>query len=91
MRTNIVIDETLMANALRAGHFKTKKDAVEAGLRLVARQAAYQEILKWEGKLHWDDGAASAPNGPTSMANHLVMEPGPVGAAPWPSSGLRTG
>lgn len=61
MRTNIVIDEVLMANALRAGHFKTKKDAVEAGLRLVARQAAYQEILKWEGKLHWDD--QPAPSG----------------------------
>lgn len=54
MRTNIVIDEDLMAQAMKAGPFKTKKDAVEAGLKLLARQAAYREILKWEGKLKWE-------------------------------------
>ena len=51
MRTNIVIDDHLMAEAMKAGPFKTKKDAVEAGLKLLARQAAYREILKWEGRL----------------------------------------
>jgi antitoxin ParD1/3/4 len=54
MRTNIVIDEALMAQAMKAGPYKTKKDAVEAGLKLLARQAAYREILKWEGKLKWE-------------------------------------
>jgi len=54
MRTNIVIDEELMAQAMKAGPYKTKKDAVEAGLKLLARQAAYREILKWEGKLKWE-------------------------------------
>ena len=54
MRTNIVIDEDLMAQAMKAGPFKTKKDAVEAGLKLLARQAAYREILKWRGKLKWE-------------------------------------
>ncbi len=54
MRTNIVIDEKLMAEAMKAGPYKTKKDAVEAGLKLLARQAAYREILKWRGKLKWE-------------------------------------
>ena len=54
MRTNIVIDEDLMTQAMKAGPFKTKKDAVEAGLKLLARQAAYREILKWRGKLKWE-------------------------------------
>ena len=54
MRTNIVIDEKLMAEAMKAGPYKTKKDAVEAGLKLLARQAAYREILKWRGKLQWE-------------------------------------
>ena len=54
MRTNIVIDENLMAEAMKAGPYKTKKDAVEAGLKLLARQAAYREILKWEGRLKWE-------------------------------------
>ena len=63
MRTNIDIDDELMASALKAGPFKTKKDAVEAGLRLLARQAAYREILRWEGKLKWegDDEPEPAP------------------------------
>ena len=54
MRTDIVIDEDLMAEAMKAGPYKTKKDAVEAGLKLLARQAAYREILKWEGRLKWE-------------------------------------
>ena len=43
-----------MAKAMQAGPYKTKKDAVEAGLKLLARQAAYREILKWRGKLKWE-------------------------------------
>ena len=54
MRTNIDIDDDLMAQAMQAGPYKTKKDAVEAGLKLLARQATYREILKWEGKLKWE-------------------------------------
>ncbi len=54
MRTNIEIDDQLMANAMKAGPYKTKKDAVEAGLKLLARQAAYREIVKWRGKLKWE-------------------------------------
>ena len=54
MRTNIDIDDDLLAKAMQAGPYTTKKDTVEAGLRLLARQAAYREILKWRGKLKWE-------------------------------------
>lgn len=54
MRTNIDIDDALMAEAMKAGPYRTKKEAVEAALKLLARQAAYREILKWEGKLKWE-------------------------------------
>jgi Arc/MetJ family transcription regulator len=54
MRTNIDIDDALMDQALQAGPYKTKKDAVEAGLKLLARQAAYREVAKWRGKLKWE-------------------------------------
>ncbi len=57
MRTNIIIDETLMDKAMKAGGYKTKKDAVEAGLALLARRAAYREVLAWRGKLSWTDDA----------------------------------
>lgn len=54
MRTNIDIDDALLVEAMKAGPFTTKKETVEAGLRLLARQAAYREILKWRGKLKWE-------------------------------------
>ena len=80
MRTNIDIDDDLMAEAMKAGPYKTKKDAVEAGLRLLARQAAYREILKWRGKLKWegDEGIDwTAEPAPKSTAM-LAAEPAPV-------------
>ncbi len=60
MRTNIVIDDALLEAAMKAGPFSTKKDAVEAGLRLLARQAAYRDILALRGKLRWDDAPRAA-------------------------------
>lgn len=59
MRTNIEIDDELMAAAMKGGQFKTKREAVEAGLRLLARRAAYQKIRAMRGKLHWDDSDAA--------------------------------
>lgn len=82
MRTNIDIDDELLAQAMQAGSFTTKKDAVEAGLRMLARQAAYREILKWEGKLKWEgdesiDWTQPAQDGALVAAEPLVVrEPG---------------
>lgn len=53
MRTNIVIDDKLMAAAMAAGGFSTKKEAVEEGLRLLARRKAYQQLLALGGQLQW--------------------------------------
>lgn len=55
VRTNIVIDDELMDAAMKAGAFRTKRDAVEEGLRLVARRAAYQDIRALRGKLDWSE------------------------------------
>ena len=38
MRTNIVIDDELMENALKATGLATKKDVVEQGLRLIIKR-----------------------------------------------------
>ena len=53
MRTNIVIDDQLMADALKATGLTTKKEAVEEGLRLLIRRNRQQEIRKLRGKLKW--------------------------------------
>lgn len=55
MRTNIDIDDELMAAAMEAGGFKTKKEAVEEGLRLVRRRKVYEGLLALRGQLQWDD------------------------------------
>jgi antitoxin ParD1/3/4 len=71
MRTNIVIDDNIMQAAMRGSEFKTKKEAVEAGLKLLARQNHCREVLKWEGKLHWDDQPQSADS---AVTDNMVME-----------------
>jgi Arc/MetJ family transcription regulator len=45
MRTNIDIDDRLLAEAMRASGCKTKRATVEEGLRLLARKKAYGSIL----------------------------------------------
>lgn len=53
MRTNIVIDDRLMDDALRLTGFKTKKQAVEAGLKMLVRLARQEEIRKLRGQIAW--------------------------------------
>ena len=53
MRTNIVIDDKLMRDALRATGMKTKREAVEEGLRTLLRLKRQEEIRKVRGKLVW--------------------------------------
>ncbi|MDG5975480.1 hypothetical protein H010_09481 [Hydrogenophaga taeniospiralis CCUG 15921] len=55
MRTNIVIDDKLMAEVMAYGDFKTKREAVEEGLRMLKRRKVYDGLLALRGKLQWDD------------------------------------
>lgn len=55
MRTNIVIDDELMADVMAYGDFKTKREAVEEGLRMLKRRKVYDGLLALQGKLQWDD------------------------------------
>lgn len=57
MRTNFDLDDELMAEALKASGAKTKKAAVEEGLRLLIRLSRQKRALDelwgigWEGDL----------------------------------------
>jgi Arc/MetJ family transcription regulator len=53
MRTNIVIDDALMADAMRATGARTKREAVELGLRTLVDLRRQQEIRSHRGKLSW--------------------------------------
>jgi Arc/MetJ family transcription regulator len=54
MRTNIEIDDRLMRQAMRCSGARTKKAAVEAGLRLLAETHAQASIRRLRGKVRWE-------------------------------------
>jgi Arc/MetJ family transcription regulator len=53
MRTNIEIDDELMAQALKATGKTTKKDVVEAGLRTLIRTHDHSSIRESHGKVEF--------------------------------------
>jgi Arc/MetJ family transcription regulator len=54
MRTNIEIDDRLMRQAMQSIGARTKKAAVEAGLRLLAETHAQGSIRRLRGKVRWE-------------------------------------
>ena len=53
MRTNIVIDDRLMSDALAASGLKTKREVVEEALRLLVRLRRQEEALRLHGRVDW--------------------------------------
>ncbi|MGA7236095.1 MAG: type II toxin-antitoxin system VapB family antitoxin [Bryobacteraceae bacterium] len=53
MRTNIVIDDKLMRDVLRATGLNTKREAVEEGLRTLLRLRGQAGTRRLRGKLGW--------------------------------------
>ncbi|MFT4099740.1 MAG: type II toxin-antitoxin system VapB family antitoxin [Burkholderiaceae bacterium] len=54
MRTNIVIDDKLMSDTLRATGLKTKREVVELGLKTLLRLKRQSEIKKLRGRITWE-------------------------------------
>jgi Arc/MetJ family transcription regulator len=54
MRTTIVIDDKLLADALRATGLSTKREVVELGLKSLLRLRQQAEIKKLRGKITWE-------------------------------------
>ncbi|MCP9799895.1 type II toxin-antitoxin system VapB family antitoxin [Synechococcus sp. RedBA-s] len=53
MRTNIVIDDLLMRDAMQASEARTKREAVEIGLRTLVRLEQQKRIQAFRGRLSW--------------------------------------
>ena len=53
MRTNVVVDDDLMESALKVSGLRTKKDAIEEGLKLLVQVKHQKEIKRFRGKLKW--------------------------------------
>jgi Arc/MetJ family transcription regulator len=54
MRTNIVIDDKLMADALKASGARTKREAVELGLKTLLQLNQQSELRQLRGKVNWE-------------------------------------
>ncbi len=53
MRTNVVIDDQLMKEALECSGYHTKKAAIEAGLKLLVELSTQLKVKNFRGKLKW--------------------------------------
>ena len=62
MRTNIVIDDQLMQEILRATGIRTKREAVELALRTLLKLHQQAQIRQLRGKLHWTGDLESLRN-----------------------------
>jgi Arc/MetJ family transcription regulator len=54
MRTNIDIDDALISDAMRFGPYATKRDAVDAALRLLVQTRKQRKARTLRGKLKWE-------------------------------------
>ncbi|MBN1922254.1 MAG: type II toxin-antitoxin system VapB family antitoxin [Anaerolineae bacterium] len=54
MRTNIVLDEALVGEALALTGLKTKKAVIEEALRVLTRLKRQEQVRALRGRLHWE-------------------------------------
>ncbi len=54
MRKTVNIDDELMKKALNFGKYKTKKAAIEDGLRLIIQMNSQQKFKKFKGSGIWE-------------------------------------
>jgi Arc/MetJ family transcription regulator len=54
VRTNVEIDDMLLAEAMAATGLKTKRKVVEAGLQLLARRKRQADARALFGRVHWE-------------------------------------
>ena len=54
MRTNIVIDDRLMSDAMAASGARTKREVVELGLKTLLQLRQQAGIRAFRGKLQWE-------------------------------------
>ena len=54
MRTNIDIDDRLLAEAQQVSGAATKKETVHRGLELLVRLGHQNEVKRLRGQLHWE-------------------------------------
>jgi Arc/MetJ family transcription regulator len=65
-RTNIVLDEKLVGDALKATGLKTRRELVDYALRELLRRESQKRILRLKGAVHWEGNLSSMRQGRVS-------------------------
>ena len=69
MRTNIDIDDRLMRQAIKSSGSRTKRAAVEAGLRLLIQTRSQAGIRRFRGKIRWEGNLNKSRLGRTALSD----------------------
>ena len=69
MRTNIVIDNSLMRQAMKATGLSTKNAVVEEGLRMLIKVKGQEGIRRLRGKIEWEGDLDAIREGRTKAAS----------------------
>jgi Arc/MetJ family transcription regulator len=70
LRTNIVLDDELIAEAQKLTSLPTKKAVVDEALRTLIRLKKQETILSLRGKIHWEGNLDSSRIGRRRAGNH---------------------
>ena len=62
-RTNIVIEEKLIRDGMKATGIKTRRALVDYALRDLLRRESQKRILELKGKVHWEGDLLSMRKG----------------------------
>lgn len=63
IRTNIVLDEKLVKDALKLTKIKTRRNLIDYALRELLRHEKQKELLKLRGNIHWEGDLKSSREG----------------------------
>jgi len=69
MRTNVVIDDSLMQRAMKAAGLSTKKAVVEEGLRLLIKVKGQEGTRRLRGKIEWEGDLGAMREGRIKAAS----------------------
>jgi Arc/MetJ family transcription regulator len=53
MRTNVVLDDELVAEAMKASGARTKREAIELGLKALLQMRRQAEFRQLKGRVRW--------------------------------------
>ena len=54
MRTNVVLDDRLMSQAIRSSGCRTKRATIETGLRLLVQINSQKRLRGLKGRIKWE-------------------------------------